>query len=68
MNPDRLEQIESKIAFLEGANSELSDLLFRQHREMQSLTALVKQLAERLNAALAEERVRTPDQERPPHY
>lgn len=68
MEETTLEMMQTKIAFLERANTELSDQLYRQHREIEALTVRVADLANRLNAALAEERVRTPDEERPPHY
>jgi uncharacterized coiled-coil protein SlyX len=63
-----LEQIETKIAYLERTTVELSDVVFRQHREIQALQAQVNALQERLNAVQAEEAPRSPDQERPPHY
>jgi uncharacterized coiled-coil protein SlyX len=68
MNETTLESIQSKIAFLERANTELSDQLYRQHREIEALTRRVAELASRLHAAVAEERLRSPDEERPPHY
>jgi SlyX protein len=63
-----LEQIEIKIAYLERTAVELSDVVFRQHRELQALQARVDALEERLKAAQAEEVPRSADQERPPHY
>jgi SlyX protein len=72
MNETVLEKIETKIAYLERANAELSDVVFRQQREIQALAeafaAQTKLLAERLQAAQAEERVTSADEERPPHY
>jgi uncharacterized coiled-coil protein SlyX len=68
MNEATLEHIQSKIAFLERANGELSDQLYRQHREIEALSSRLQQLADRLNAAMTEERVRAVDEERPPHY
>jgi uncharacterized coiled-coil protein SlyX len=68
MNDETLEQIQSKIAFLERASAELSDVVFRQHREIQALEAKVKSLLERLSSAQSDETPRTTDQERPPHY
>jgi len=68
MDDAALEQIQTKIAFLEGANAELSDLVFRQHREIEALAAKLAQLSDRLTAVLSEDRGRAPDQERPPHY
>jgi SlyX protein len=63
-----LEHIEFKIAYLERSAAELSDVVFRQHREIQALQAQVDALKERLNAAPAQEAPRDPEQERPPHY
>jgi len=68
MNDETLEVIQTKIAFLERTTAELSDVLFRQHREIQALEAQLKALTERLSGAQADDTVRTPEQERPPHY
>jgi SlyX protein len=68
MNDEALEQIQTKIAFLERANAELSDVVFRQQREIRALGARIKEISERLEAAQSEERQRPPEDERPPHY
>ena len=68
MQASPLEQIETKIAFLERANSELSDVVFRQQREIEALRARINALVERFEAAQSNERARTPEDERPPHY
>lgn len=68
MNVPTLEQIETKIAFLERANAELSDVVFRQHRDIESLRAQIAALASRIEAAQSETPARTPEEERPPHY
>jgi uncharacterized coiled-coil protein SlyX len=68
MNDQKLEQIETKIAFLERANAELSDVVFRQHREIEALRANLIALAARVDAAHSDGDVRTPEEERPPHY
>jgi SlyX protein len=68
MNDETLEQIQTKIAFLERAASELSDVVFRQHREIQALEVKLKALSERLSSVQAEDNARSPEQERPPHY
>lgn len=47
--------------------SELSDAVFRQHKEIQALEAQLKALKERLGATPPDE-ARTLEQERPPHY
>ncbi|HXS22048.1 MAG TPA: SlyX family protein [Steroidobacteraceae bacterium] len=68
MNAHTLEQIETKIAFLERANLELSDVVFRQHQDIEALRARIAGLAARLDAAQSETAVRRPEEERPPHY
>jgi len=68
MNDQTLEQIQTKIAFLERASTELSDVLFRQHKEIQALEAKLKALSDRLNSAQSDENPRSLEQERPPHY
>jgi SlyX protein len=68
MNEEAVEQIQTKIAFLEQANAELSDVVFRQQLEIRALGARIKEVAERLAATQSEERQRSADDERPPHY
>jgi uncharacterized coiled-coil protein SlyX len=68
MNALELEQIETKIAFLERANVELSDVVYRQHQEIQNLRAQIAGLAARIDAVQSDTAVRTPEEERPPHY
>ena len=68
MNAHTLERIETQIAFLERANAELSDVVFRQHREIEALRAQMAGLAARIDAAQSETTELTPEAERPPHY
>lgn len=68
MHDNPLEQIETKIAFLERANTELSDVVFRQHREIEALRARIDALVDRFEAAQSSEPARGPEDERPPHY
>jgi SlyX protein len=68
MNDETLEQIQTKIAFLERANTDLSDVVFRQQQEIHTLGLRVKEVLERLAATQVEERPRSPEDERPPHY
>jgi SlyX protein len=68
MNEETIEQIQTKIAFLERANTDLSDVVFRQQLEIRALGARIKEVSERLETAQAEERQRPPEDERPPHY
>ena len=62
-----IEQIEIKIAYLEQANAELSDVVYRQAQELEALRAQLSELVRRLDA------VQTPtassaQDEIPPHY
>lgn len=68
MNDETLEQVQNKIAFLERAVCELSDVVFRQHQEIQALEAKLKAVSDRLGSALSDEALRPPEEERPPHY
>jgi uncharacterized coiled-coil protein SlyX len=68
MTDATLEQVQTKIAFLERANSDLSDQVYRQHQEIEALKIRLGELADRLQAALSEARTRTAEEERPPHY
>ena len=69
MNDEALEQIQTKIAYLERAAAELSDVLFRQHREIQDLTAKLEAVIQRLDNGQADDGPRpAQQQEIPPHY
>ncbi len=68
MNAQAIEQIEIKIAFLERANAELSDVVFRQHRDIEALREQIGTLVSRLQNDESELTPRTPEEERPPHY
>ena len=68
MNEEALEQIQTKIAFLERAAAELSDVVFRQHTEIQAMQAKLNAIAERLGGAQSDDDPRPAQDERPPHY
>jgi SlyX protein len=68
MDDQTLEQIHMKLAFLERANSELSDVVFRQQQEIQVLSARIREVAERASSAQGGGEERSPEDERPPHY
>jgi uncharacterized coiled-coil protein SlyX len=68
MDSEIIELMQTKIAFLERANVELSDVVFRQQQELQALGAQLRALGERLLAVQAHERAHVPEEERPPHY
>jgi SlyX protein len=68
MNAEALEQIETKIAFLEHANAELSDVVARQQRDIDALREQIAALAARVLALREAATPATAEDERPPHY
>ena len=68
MDAETVERIETKIAFLERANADLSDVVFRQQQEIRALVARLNEVAERFEASQSEDRALLPADERPPHY
>jgi SlyX protein len=68
MTSEEIERIETKIAFLENANVELSDVVYRQQQEIAALRARLDALAQRLEVAQTPYTPRAPEDERPPHY
>lgn len=67
MNDESLEQVQSKIAYLERSIAEISDVVFRQHQEIQALEAKLKAIKDRLEVTSIDE-ARATLEERPPHY
>lgn len=68
MTDDAIERLELKIAYLERANNELSDVVYKQQQEIEELRSRLASLASRVEALKGEEQAYTPEQERPPHY
>jgi SlyX protein len=68
MDQETLEQIQTRIAFLERANSELGEVVFQQQKEIQSLTARIRDVLQRLEAAHSAQEERSAEEECPPHY
>jgi SlyX protein len=64
----RLEQLEIKVAFLEEANAQLSDMVYRQQQELEALRTQLAGFAERIEAAREQATSYTAEQEKPPHY
>lgn len=64
----RFDQLELKVAYLEQANTELSDELFRQRQELKTLREQIAALAGKLDAAQSQPTAYTPEDEKPPHY
>ncbi len=70
---ERFEEIETKIAHLEHANAQLSEVVLAQQRDLESLRLQLAALRSRLEAgkgadSSAAETAWTLEQERPPHY
>ena len=68
MNDEVIERIELKIAYLEQANNDLSEVVYRQQQQIDALRAELSVLNGKMAAAMAEPTVYTPEQEKPPHY
>ncbi len=63
-----LEAIELKLAYLERANQELSDVVYAQQQELDALKTRLTLLAERMQDASPADSPWTQEEERPPHY
>jgi uncharacterized coiled-coil protein SlyX len=69
MNTEALEQLETKMAFLEHANAVLSDIVSRQQRDIDNLRDRLTALAGLVQADRDSDAAsRTAADERPPHY
>jgi uncharacterized coiled-coil protein SlyX len=69
MNAEFIERVELKIAYLERANNDLSEVVYRQQQQIDALRAELAALTGKMEAAMTEQQtVYTPEQERPPHY
>jgi uncharacterized coiled-coil protein SlyX len=68
MNNDIVERLETKLAFLERAASELSDVVYKQQLDIAALNEQLTALSGRFDTLKAADRVYTADEERPPHY
>lgn len=65
---ERLEHLESQLAYLERGNQELGDVVYRQQQALDALAARVERLAEQLRAAMAQGPDYAAADEKPPHY
>ena len=68
LDEKKFEQLELKIAYLEQANQELSDVVYRQQGELDVLRDRLKLLAARIEESAQPQRPYTEEEERPPHY
>lgn len=65
---EAIERLELKVAYLERAAGELSDVVYRQQKDIDTLRLQVQMLLARVDAMKAEPAPWTEEQERPPHY
>ena len=68
MSDDTVERLELKLAFLERANQELSDAVYRQQQDVDALKLQVRELLGRIEDLREEPTRYTAEQEKPPHY
>jgi SlyX protein len=68
MHDEAFERIELKVAFLERANQDLSDVVYRQQQQIDQLNLQIQHLLSRLQGLQEEPTTYTAEQERPPHY
>lgn len=68
MNAEFIERVELKIAYLERANNDLSEVVYRQQQQIDALRAELAALNGKMESAVAEQTVYTLEQEKPPHY
>lgn len=68
MNAEFIERIELKIAYLERANNDLSEVVYRQQQQIDALRAELAALNGKMEAGMTEHTVYTLEQEKPPHY
>jgi SlyX protein len=63
-----IEQIEIRIAYLEKANTDLSDVVYRQRLELEALRNRLSELLGKIEAAQSQPTNYSPEDEKPPHY
>jgi SlyX protein len=65
---DRIEQLEEKLAFLERAVIELSDVVARQQKDLDRATDRHQRLLDKLAAMESDFGPSATAEEKPPHY
>jgi len=68
MNDEAVERIELRIAYLESANNELSDVVYRQQQEILELRERMGLLVNRFDELENKPRDWNAAEEKPPHY
>lgn len=68
MSDAAIERLELKISYLESANQDLSDIVYRQQRDIDKLRAQMSAHQRQLDAWRSDQSDTAPIDERPPHY
>jgi SlyX protein len=68
LNDETIERLELKLAFLERANTELSDVVYRQQRQLDELQQRFAALKDRMEALASQPAAYSSADEKPPHY
>lgn len=68
LTDETIERLELKLAFLERANTELSDVVYRQQRELDELQQRIEALKDRLEVVASQPVAYATADEKPPHY
>jgi SlyX protein len=68
MSEERLEKIESKIAFLEDAVEDLNKTIYAQQKQIDQLRAVIESLVSRVRDLSGTVEAFGPADQRPPHY
>lgn len=68
MNEERLVDMETRLAFLEDAQQQLSDVIARQEKEIEALNRRVVALEEQLREVAPNLIADASDEPPPPHY
>lgn len=68
MSDAAIDRLELKIAYLESANQDLSDIVYRQQRDIDNLRARMSAHQRQLDAWRSEQSDTASVDERPPHY
>lgn len=65
---DTTDRLELRMAYLERANTDLSDVVYRQQQEIDALRLQLASLLARFDTDRSEPTQYSPEEERPPHY
>ncbi len=65
---EKSEELELKLVFVERALQELSDVVYRQQRELDELRRRLATAQDQLERLRSDEAGRQVEDERPPHY